>query len=73
MEYAAKFNKLNRFTPAQVATAETTVHHFEQGLKENIIQMVTRHAYADSQEMYLMAMKIARVMDENDEKRRGKH
>jgi len=33
MEYAAKFNKLSRFAPNQVATKEMRMNRFEQGLK----------------------------------------
>jgi len=76
MEYAAKFNKLSRFAPNQVATKEMRIDHFEQGLKEEIKQIIVGYAYINFQEMYQRAAKVARIIDdtkiENKAKQRGK-
>jgi len=40
MEYSSKFNELNRFAPAQVASEEMWMDHIEQGLKGSIKQLV---------------------------------
>jgi len=45
MEYAAKFNELNRFTPNQVAIEEMKIDHFVQGLKGSIKSMIAGHSF----------------------------
>jgi len=52
MAYAAKFNKLSRFAPNQVATKEMIMDHFEQGLKGSIKSMIVGHSFDSYQEMY---------------------
>ena len=66
MEYAAKFNELSRFAPNQVATEEMTMNHFGQGLKGEIKQIIARYANTSFQEMYQMAVKIARIISETE-------
>ena len=46
IEYAAKFNELNRFAPNQVTTKEMRMDHSEQGLKGEIKQIIAAYAYA---------------------------
>ena len=64
MEYAAKFNELSRFAPNQVATEEMRMNHLEQGLKEEIKQIIAGYAYTNFQEMYQRAVKVACIIDE---------
>jgi len=52
MEYAAKFNELNRFAPNQVATEEMRTNHFEQVLKGEIKQIIAGYAYTNFKEIY---------------------
>jgi len=66
VEYAAKFNELNRFTPNQVATEQMKMDHFEQGLKGPIKRMVAGYVFTSFQEMYQRAGKIARVIAETE-------
>jgi len=65
MEYTAKFNELSRFAPNQVATEEMRMNHFEQGLKGEIKQRIAGYAYANFQEMYQRAVKVAHIIDES--------
>lgn len=73
-EYAAKFNELSRFAPNQVATEEMRMDHFEQGLRGEIKQIIAGYAYANFQEMYQRAVKVARIIDEtkNENKEKGR-
>jgi len=47
MQYAAKFNELNRFAPHQVAIEEMKIDYFEQGLKGSIKSMIAGHSFAN--------------------------
>ena len=40
------------------------MNHFEQGLKEEIKQIIAGYAYTNFQEMYQRAVKVARIIDE---------
>jgi len=79
MEYAARFNELSRFALHQVNTEERKMDHFEQGLRGDIKSIIAGQTFTNFQEMYQRAVKIARVLEENDketqdlnlEKRRG--
>jgi len=79
IEYAARFNELSRFALHQVNTQERKMDHFEQGLRGDIKSIIAGQTFTNFQEMYQRAVKIARVLEENDketqdlnlEKRRG--
>ena len=64
MEYATKFNELSRFTPHQVNTEERKMDHFEQGLRGDIKNVIAGQTFANFQDMYQRAIKIARVLEE---------
>ena len=66
IEYAAKFNELKHFAPSEVAIKEMRMDHFEQGLKGEIKQIIAGYAYANFQEMYPRAVKVARIIDETE-------
>jgi len=66
MEYAARFNELSRFTLHQVNSEERKMDHFEQGLRGDIKSVITWHTFANFQEMYQRAVKIIRVVEENE-------
>ena len=65
MEYATRFNELSRFAPHQVDTEERRMDHFEQGLRGDIRAMIAGQTFANFQEMYQRAVKIARVLVES--------
>ena len=65
MEYATRFNELSRFAPHQVDTEERRMDHFEQGLRRDIRAMIAGQTFANFQEMYQRAVKIARVLEES--------
>jgi len=79
IEYAARFNELSRFALHQVNTQERKMDHLEQGLRGDIKSIIAGQTFTNFQEMYQRAVKIARVLEENDketqdlnlEKRRG--
>ena len=64
IEYAAKFNELIHFALNQVATEEMRMDHFEQGLRGEVKQIIAGHAYANFQEMYQKAVKVAYIINE---------
>jgi len=72
IEYVAKFNELGRFAPNQVAIEEMKMDHFEQGLKGEVKQIIAGYTYANFQEMYQKAVKIARIMNETETENREK-
>ena len=65
MEYAAQFNELSRFSLHQVSTKERRMDHFEQGLRGDIKSVIAGQTFANFQDMYQRAVKVARVMEEN--------
>jgi len=65
MEYATQFNELSRFAPHQVSTEERRMDHFEQGLRGDIKSVIAGQTFTNFQEMYQKAVKVARVMEEN--------
>jgi len=65
VEYTAQFNELSRFAPHQVSTEERRIDHFEQGLRGDIKSVIAGQTFANFQEMYQKAVKVARVMEEN--------
>jgi len=65
MEYATRFNELSHFAPHQVDTEERRMDHFEQGLRGDIRAMIAGQTFANFQEMYQRAVKIARVLEES--------
>jgi len=72
IEYAARFNELNRFALNQVVTEQMRMDHFEQGLKGEIKQIIAGYTYTSFQEMYQRAVKIARIISETEIEDRGK-
>jgi len=66
MEYAARFNELSRFTMHQVNTKERKMDHFEQGLRGDVKFVIAGQTFANFQEMYQQAVKVARVLEENE-------
>jgi len=66
MEYAARFNELSRFAMHQVNTEERKMDHFEQGLRGDVKSVITGQTFANFQEMYQRAVKVARVLEENE-------
>ena len=76
IEYAVKFNELSRFAPNQMATEEMRMVHFEQGLKGEVKQTIVGDTYANFQEIYQMAVKVAHIINmveiENREKGQAK-
>jgi len=72
MEYAAKFNELSRFAPNQVATKEMRMDYFEQGLRGEVKQIISRRTYDSFQEMYQETVKIARIMSKTEIENREK-
>jgi len=52
MKYAVKFNEQSRFAPNQVVTEEMRMDHFEQGLRGEVKQIITRYTYDSFQEMH---------------------
>jgi len=50
LEYVAKFNELNRFTPNQVATEEMRMGHFEHRSKGSIKSIIPRHSFDSYEE-----------------------
>ena len=65
MEYAAQFNELSRFAPHQVSTEERRMDHFEQGLRGDIKSVIAAQTFTNFQDMYQKAVKVARVMEED--------
>jgi len=49
MEYVTKFNELSRFAPNQVATKEMRMDNFEQGLREEVKQIIAGYTYGSFQ------------------------
>ena len=68
MEYAAQFNELSGFAPHQVSTKERKMDHYEQGLRGDIRSVITGQTFANFQDMYQRAIKVARVLEENKKK-----
>ena len=66
MECAARFNELSRLALHQVNTEERKMDHFEQGLRGDIKSVIAGHTFANFQEMYQRAIKIARLVEENE-------
>jgi len=66
MEYAARFNELSRFALHQVNTEERKMDHFEQGLRGDIKSVIASRTFANFQEIYQRAVKVARVLDESE-------
>jgi len=66
MEYTAKFNELSRFAMHQVNTEERKMDHFEQGLRADIKSVIAGQTFTGFQEMYQRAVKVARVLEENE-------
>ena len=62
MEYAAKFNELGRFALHQINIEERKMDHFEQGLRGDIKSVIAGHTFANFQEMYQRAIKVACVL-----------
>jgi len=65
MEYAAQFNELSRFAPHQVSTEERRMDHFEQGLRGDIKSVIAAQTFANFQDMYQKAVKVAHVIEED--------
>jgi len=66
MEYAARFNELSRFAMHQVNTEERKMDHFDQGLRDDVQSVIAGQTFANFQEMYQRAVKVARVLEENE-------
>ena len=66
MEYAARFNELSRFAMHQANTEERKMDHFEQGLRGDIKSIIAGQTFVNFQEMYQRAVKVARVLEENE-------
>jgi len=66
MEYTVRFNELSRFTMHQVNTEERKMDHFEQGLRGDVKSVIVGQTFANFQEMYQQAAKVARVLEENE-------
>jgi len=66
MEYAVRFNELSRFAMHQVNTEERKMDHFEQGLRGDIKSIIAGQTFVNFQEMYQRAVKVARVLEENE-------
>jgi len=48
-----------------VSTEERRIDHFEQGLRGDIKSVIAGQTFANFQEMYQRAVKVARVIEEN--------
>jgi len=68
MEYAVRFNELSRFVMHQVNTEERKMNHFEQGLRGDIKSVISGQTFTSFQDMYQRAVKVARVLEENEKK-----
>jgi len=66
MEYAARFNELSRFAMHQVNTKERKMDHFEHGLRDHVKYVIAGKTFANFSEMYQRAVKVARVLEENE-------